>query len=165
MRCIAYKIIKKITSSMHFCWLSMLISFHFLIGCPQRLLETSPPYCSFWSYWKWWSNSEVIYNSIAFLFLVSTIHQDYGFWNIIFLFIWGEPRKGLMLDDCMRSWFNSLVFFLFCSNRELSMILDALLKTRSRMVLMDIIEKNGRVSSLCIAYKPIFTEEFILLHL
>ncbi|KAF9687177.1 hypothetical protein SADUNF_Sadunf02G0066600 [Salix dunnii] len=29
------------------------------------------------------------------------------------------------------------------SNRELSMILDALLKTRSRMVLMDIIEKNG----------------------
>uniref|UniRef100_A0A6N2LX67 Uncharacterized protein n=1 Tax=Salix viminalis TaxID=40686 RepID=A0A6N2LX67_SALVM len=29
------------------------------------------------------------------------------------------------------------------SNRELSMILDALLKTRSRVVLMDIINKNG----------------------
>lgn len=32
-----------------------------------------------------------------------------------------------------------------CSNRDLSMILDALLKTKSRAVLNDIINKNGNI--------------------
>lgn len=35
-------------------------------------------------------------------------------------------------------------FDLFSSNRDLSMILDALLKTKSRTVLVDIINKNGK---------------------
>lgn len=37
---------------------------------------------------------------------------------------------------------------LFCSNRDLSMILDALLKTKSRTVLFDIINKNGNYVSV-----------------
>lgn len=49
---------------------------------------------------------------------------------------------------CLSDNFLSLVFLFFfgCSNRDLSMILDALLKTKSRAVLIDIINKNGSLS-------------------
>lgn len=40
-------------------------------------------------------------------------------------------------------------FDLLSSNRDLSMILDALLKTKSRTVLVDIINKNGNYSVFC----------------
>lgn len=46
---------------------------------------------------------------------------------------------------CLFSFLCLILVYLFCSNRDLSMILDALLKTKSRVVLLDIINKNGSV--------------------
>lgn len=45
----------------------------------------------------------------------------------------------------------------FCSNRDLSMILDALLKTKSRTVLVDVINKNGSIFIMVICFEFSFS--------
>lgn len=53
------------------------------------------------------------------------------------------------VDDFQASWTCQYIIKEIlnfgCSNRDLSMILDALLKTKSRVVLNDIINKNGNI--------------------